>query len=125
MTDLVNLKDILNNISVEYNIPIDELMKYSKNKKTKKKCCLCRARKQDGQQCTRKSKPNSIFCGKHLDKRNYGCISDEPYIDCRVIRNNDKVYYIDDYNIVYESLGANKYKIIGKKRDNNIEFLSQ
>ena len=32
MTDLVNLKDILNNISVEYNIPIDELMKYSKNK---------------------------------------------------------------------------------------------
>ena len=32
----------------------------------------CKARKQDGQQCSRRHKPNELFCGKHIRNQKYG-----------------------------------------------------
>ena len=30
---------------------------------------ICIAIKQDGFQCTRRSKPDGLYCGKHIDNR--------------------------------------------------------
>ena len=32
----------------------------------------CKARKQDGTQCSRRHKPNELFCGKHIKNQKYG-----------------------------------------------------
>ena len=32
----------------------------------------CKARKQDGNQCSRRHKPNELFCGKHIKNQKYG-----------------------------------------------------
>lgn len=118
---IVNLNDILTNISKEYDIPLKDLMKYSqKNTKT---ICKCRARKADGLQCTRRSKNNSLFCGKHMDKRNFGCVADEEFIECSITKEKDTIYYIDEYGIMYKKLEENKFKIIGRKNLNTIEYI--
>ena len=123
MSDIVNLNDILSNISSEFNIPIGDLMKYS-SKKCKKKNCLCKARKQDGLQCTRRSRPNSMFCGKHISKRNYGCVSDEESVECRVIKESNISYFVDDYGIVYSKHPdiPDKFLVLGTYKNNKINL---
>lgn len=32
----------------------------------------CKSRKQDGNQCSRRHKPNELFCGKHIKNHKYG-----------------------------------------------------
>jgi hypothetical protein len=63
---------IIKHISNDYNIPYNELEKYYKETKNNvKSLCICRATKQDGKQCTRKSRIGSLYCGKHSEKKNY------------------------------------------------------
>jgi hypothetical protein len=122
------ITNILNNISKDYNIPLSDLVKYYDNdilSNNKKRQSICKARKQDGFQCTRKSKPTSIFCGKHIDNRRFGCVSNLDYIECRLITINQKKYYCDEFNFIYELLSEEpiKYKIVGMKNNNDIDFL--
>jgi len=124
-TQIIN---ILNSISKDYNIPITELVKYSNNSNinsSKKRNCICKARKQDGFQCTRKSKPTSMFCGKHINNRKFGCISNEDYIECKSILYENQQYYFDEFNFAYEQIEGPiiKYKIIGMRNNGEIEFL--
>ena len=91
--DILNLyseqvKNILNDISKDFGIDKSLLhAKYLKldnlktTKKRKKKTelapsCLCMARKQDGNQCTRRRKPDGEYCGKHIKNRKYGRVDD-------------------------------------------------
>ena len=121
------IDDILTNISNDYGIPLNDLAKYVDketihNKSPSTSCC--RARKQDGNRCTRKSKPNSIFCGKHITNRKYGCINNETYIELKYFNHGDSSYYTDEYNIVYKKLNDNKYEIVGIKLSNDIQYLN-
>ena len=38
----------------------------------------CKARKQDGTQCSRRHKPNEHFCGKHIHSQKYGVFKFSP-----------------------------------------------
>jgi len=74
-----NTIDILINISKDYNIPIDELMKYidiktklvekKKKENTINKCC---AKINNGNRCSRKALKDIKFCKKHSENQTYG-----------------------------------------------------
>lgn len=87
-----------------------------KKKRTKVKApvdpaTICMARKQDGNQCTRRKKIGEDYCGKHIKNRKYGRI-DEPSpqfdkksskgsIATKVQTLGGKEYLVDEHNIVY------------------------
>jgi len=147
------LKSILDNISQEYNI--DSNILYAKyinnailktnltvNKKKKKQKVtkgkiLCMARKQDGNQCTRRPKPSSEYCGKHIKNRKYGrvdnnhtqivdkLIDDDNYIMTWIEEFNGKSYLVDTNNVVYTN-NVSSPSIIGKKiGEGKLELLTQ
>mgnify|MGYP003686530015 FL=1 len=92
------------------------------------------ARKQDGNQCTRRRKQEGEFCGKHIKNKKYGRIDDnsnivgklaedDNYIMTWVEIFNGKEYLVDTNNIVYTK-NISSPKIIGKKlSDGVIEYL--
>jgi len=131
-----NIKSILDNISIDYNLDKEDLYKYLEKKssnKVKNTCSnLCMARKQDGNQCTRKKKYND-YCGKHVNNQKYGRIDDcshliedfsedENYIMVWTEKYKNIDYLVDSNNIVYTNNIENP-KIIGKKVNNLIEFI--
>lgn len=138
------MKKILLDISNKYDINKEELyinylnsdiLKNSSYlKKTRKKknsttnlLCLCMARKQDGNQCTRRRKDNLEFCGKHTNNKKYGRIDDysniidklaeDNYIMTWIEEFNGKEYLVDSNNIVYTK-DVSSPIIIGKKLTN-------
>ena len=54
-------------------------MDKKKRKKNKQleKCELCMAKKADRQQCTRRRKGNSEYCGKHQNNLKFGRVDDD------------------------------------------------
>lgn len=132
-----NIKLILDNIATDYNIDKNELYKYLENKKKNNdipNSCnnLCMARKQDGNQCTRKKKYND-YCGKHVNNQKHGRIDDcdnlvedlsqdENYIMVWKENYENKEYLIDSNNIVYTN-NVDNPQIIGKKINNLIKFI--
>jgi hypothetical protein len=124
------LNTIFKHISKDYDIPLENFKKYYKLiEKNTKNTNLCKARKQDGLQCTRKSKSNSIFCGKHIEKRKFGCMTDDNIIELTPFTYKGNDYFCDDFNIVYKQInetedGTIQYKILGIKDNNIIQFVS-
>lgn len=88
---------------------------------------LCRARKQDGERCTRRKKDGIEFCGKHINNRRYGCYDDNnnivdhnKLINLKKILIKNEYYYIDENNILYNiSSKKGMYTIVGKLMDTN------
>ena len=92
------MNDVINAIALDYNLDEQELItKYlPKNQiiqddtKTKRKrklipkddCCV--GRKQFGEQCTRRKKDNSEFCGSHMKSLPYGRIDDSKDFLCKI-----------------------------------------
>jgi hypothetical protein len=115
---------IFNQIESDNKITIDDRDKYTQmainffEKKKESKPTICQANKADGYRCTRKCKPGKTFCGKH-QKQKFGCFDIENTIQLKKIIENDATLYLDSDNILYKPLPDNKYKIIGKKRQNN------
>ena len=100
-----SIDHMLKNISKDYNIPLDDLLKYylSDNRNENlDKINICKARKQDGLQCTRKSKLGNVFCGKHIENRKWGCIMDSDIIELTQYEFENKILYLDELNLVYE-----------------------
>ena len=146
------INEIIVAISIDYNLDENELIeKYSpklqaiqeqtkvKRKRKsipKEQCCL--GRKQFGEQCTRRKKNGSDFCGSHMKSLPYGRIDDQKEHLCKVkgkrgrkkkkvsIEENEEYiqtwidkdlgdkYLIDKYNTVYTN-NPESPKIIGKK----------
>ena len=123
--------ELITNIASNYDIPAIKLMEmvdYTKLNslisatEPKVKAGICQARKQDGQRCTRKSKENSKFCGKHIHSQKYGCVNVEaedtpPTISLTIEESNGDKYLVDSSNIVYQYCDTNhdRVKIIGHK----------
>ena len=62
----INDKDTKNFIkSLNFTIPLRKKTILSYEEK-------CKARKQDGAQCSRRHKPGELFCGKHIHNQKYG-----------------------------------------------------
>ena len=139
------LKDVLTDISKNYDIKRDVLFNKYLNmdslkgcKKRKRKNVksenLCMARKQDGNQCTRRRKDGCDFCGKHIKNRKYGRIDDnsniidklaedDNYIMTWVENFNGTEYLVDSNNIVYTK-DVDCPSIVGKKiSDGVIQFV--
>tara|TARA_B100000575_G_C23142004_1_gene664875 strand:- start:6057 stop:6635 length:579 start_codon:yes stop_codon:yes gene_type:complete len=118
------LKDISKTYSVDYktletkyigngnnNINLDiPLVTKPKRKKIKSlsKDKLCMARKADGQQCTRRRKDCTEFCGKHSGTLKFGRIDDEDklsknenFVQCSAIQIDGTDYLIDKNRVVY------------------------
>ena len=150
------INELIIAISVDYNIDENELLlKYSpklqsiqETTKIKRKrksipkehCCL--GRKQFGEQCTRRKKSGSDFCGSHMKSLPYGRIDDNKdhlckvkgkrgrkkkntnvlednseYIQTWVDKDLGDAYLIDKYNTVYTN-DPDSPKIMGKKNIN-------
>lgn len=124
------LSNILKTISQKFDIPEDELENISKEHcKIHLKSGICIARKQDGDQCTRKSKEGSVFCGKHIVNQKYGCVNDELVIELTTIFIDDVLYYMDPHCILYlkenDIEGNVKYKPVGKKGTQKNYFIDK
>jgi hypothetical protein len=71
----------LKDLSKKYNIKDKDVKNFMKSLNftipLRKKTILsyeqtCKARKQDGGQCSRRHKPGELFCGKHIHNQKYG-----------------------------------------------------
>jgi hypothetical protein len=118
----------------------------------------CKARKQDGTQCSRRHKPNETFCGKHIHNQKYGLYklvgksvksqslekksikpstekikkgrksknkkeeienSQQHILLLKSVQIQNKYYYIDKYNVLYNPDPINgQYEIIGRLKNN-------
>jgi len=107
--------NMLNNLSV----------KKKKKKNKLEPSLLCMARKQDGNQCTRRRKGVVEYCGKHIKNRRFGRIDehsnnidklaeDDNYIMTWVEIFGGEEFLVDSNNVVY-SRDITSPKIVGKK----------
>ena len=76
-----NIKKTFDILSKKYKITEKDkyifMNSFDSNIPMRKKTILtyeqkCKARKQDGNQCSRRHKPNESFCGKHIKNQKYG-----------------------------------------------------
>ena len=153
----------IDNLSKKYKITKRDKNKLIKTIKLKnplrKKTIIsyedrCKARKQDGGQCSRRHKQNEHFCGKHILNHKYGTfpltcltqkvskeenieehvrnkqsnktkkldIAKSNVITLRSVQINNKHYYIDKFNILYNPEPVNGlYEIIGKLTDESTD----
>lgn len=125
-----NLKLILEDISTKYNLNKEELIEnylsvninsnsniLSKKKKPLDECELCYAKKQDGERCTRRHKPNSDFCGKHINNQKFGRFENSSENNCIITKREiiqNKTYLVDKNGIVYTD-NINSPTIVGTK----------
>jgi hypothetical protein len=79
------------------------------------RCCAKRA---TGEQCTRRKKEGSEYCGTHMKGTPHGIVdsSDEPKINTQKVELwaqdiKGIVYYIDKYNNVYDTADIIKNKL--------------
>ena len=130
LSDRVNLSEIiamLQTIASDFNLPEHELLRYVDDLKCEKvflqseeatpmdQMDVCKARKQNGHQCTRRSKDATDFCGKHIKTQKYGCV--EISLDLKPFEYDSKQYMIDCDNILYQSCEGpeGSMKIVGKR----------
>ena len=131
------METILSKIAQDYNLDNTDLQKYLDNDSdlqtitfAKKNTgnIICRARKQDGQRCTRRCKDESDFCGKHIKNQKYGCVQDSvknDIISVDEIYYNDTKYLVDEDSIVYIQKD-DQYEIVGKQmKSGKISFLKE
>lgn len=131
------MESILSRIANDYKIDNLELLKYLDDDKDLKSITfvkkntgntICKARKQDGQRCTRRCKEDSEFCGKHIKNQKYGCVQDcvkTNIINAEEIYYNDIKYLVDDDKVVYLQNGE-QYEIVGKQSKNGkIHFINE
>ncbi len=135
------MEGVLERISTDYHLNKTDLLKYLDGEpelnnislpKKNTGATICRARKQDGQRCTRRCKDDSQFCGKHIKHQKFGCVQDT---SCSDTITTDELYYnemkylVDDNDIVYlerDINGNDNYEIVGKRMKNGkIYFLKE
>ena len=109
----------------------------------------CGARKQDGQQCSRRHKPHEKYCGKHIKNRPFFIYNgtdiitsksktisvsvkkrterkqrnSDDIIVLKIVQVNNKYYYMDRHRILYNPEPVNGcYEVIGKLNNNEEIF---
>jgi len=110
----VNKKDFIRNIEeyiMNYESVVIDKQDLTKRKRVKNsvplcdKCCALRA---NGEQCSRRRKDNSKFCGTHIKGIPHGEITNEPpkkthkTVQLWIQEIHGINYYIDDSNNVYD-----------------------
>lgn len=105
--------------NVDFNIFAPKKRPRKKNKQVTKDE-LCMARKADSCQCTRRRKPGSDYCGKHINNLKHGRIDDneeysnnDKFIHCSITTINGKQYLMDQNDIIYTNDVENP-TILGK-----------
>ena len=154
------IRGLLTTLAKDYNITKKDQTKFMKglNLQTplRKKTILtyeekCKARKQDGTQCSRRHQANSSFCGKHIKNQRYGVyeltdVTRSPenvkpapkkrgrkakkkkdpenkneLLTLKSVQIKDKYYYIDKHNILYNPEPVNGLYEIIGKLTGNLE----
>lgn len=138
----VEIKKILLEISSEYNIDKNILLRKYINednlRKTPQKqtgtMYKCMARKQDGNQCSRRKKGVSDYCGKHMKNPKFGRIDDNADIVNTLAEDDNYImtsletidgveYLVDSNNILFTN-DVDSPMIIGKKMDDHVKMLN-
>lgn len=105
-TELDNLKDILNEGKIE-KITQEDLLKRKRVKNFVPYFDRCIGKKSNGEQCTRKRRPNSKLCGTHEKGVPHGvydvssCVVRKVNVYACEIKGI--VYYLDDDGNVYDT----------------------
>jgi hypothetical protein len=86
---------------------------FHKRKRTKNYisiCDRCSANRASSEQCTRRKKDGSDYCGTHVKGTPHGIIGDQPQshprtheIEVSVREINGIIYYLDNFNNVYQT----------------------
>ena len=121
---IIEIKKCLENINLDDKIKSDivncldnmEPVKLTKDdflKRKRIKTCVpiylkCKARRANGEQCTRKRKDDICYCGTHEKNRPHGEIEDDnnseyKKIEVWVEEINGITYYIDKFKNVYKT----------------------
>ena len=117
----------------DYNTLTLEKEDFSKRKRIKSfvpHYLRCNAKRASGEQCTRKKKDESSYCGTHDKNRPHGVIEcgdcDEEKLTKMAVwpqEINGILYYIDNYNNIYKSeeIISNKINpnVIAKYKEEN------
>lgn len=105
-TELETLKEILNDSKIE-KITQEDLLKRKRVKNFVPYFDRCIGKKSNGEQCTRKRRPNSKLCGTHEKGVPHGvysessCVVRKVNVYAREIKGI--VYYLDDDGNVYDT----------------------
>lgn len=110
ITDEKKLSEFLNFIYDFQQIEItkDDFLKRKRIKNTIPENNRCNACKAGGEQCTRRRKENSLFCGTHLKGAPHGEVceeatnNDKKTIDITATQINGVIYYIDNIKNIYK-----------------------
>lgn len=99
-------EDILTFVE-NYDVLVFEKEDLEKKKVVLPSNCRCIAKKSDEEQCTRRNKKNSEFCGTHEEKRPYGVIEEAErpttqQIHVWVQEIKGILYHIDNGGNVYK-----------------------
>lgn len=135
---------ILDRVAKDYNINRASLEQYKEAEEAKDKYSiapslrpnktgLCLAKKQDGQQCTRRCREGSNFCGKHIKSHKFGCVTDDIDEIFESIKMTPEIYQgtkvlVDEEGIVYKYTDENQdsVEIIGRKSsEGNIYLIGE
>jgi hypothetical protein len=110
--DFSSKSDLLKFI-YDYNALTLEKEDFSKRKRVKSfvpHYLRCNAKRANGEQCTRKKKDNSCYCGTHDKNRPHGVIECEMCDEEKLTKMavwpeeiNGILYYIDDFGNIYKS----------------------
>ena len=124
-----NLEEVFKKISTQYDISYDELNnKFIRENSffssiivnESDESIICKAIKQDGFRCTRKSKPNCDFCGKHIKKQTKALTDNNLSITMTNITIDGKNYLVDNNNILFSLPDSeNRTTIVGQLKNNN------
>ena len=120
-----NTKSTLLQFIYDYNSMTLEKEDFSKRKRVKSfvpHYLRCTAKRANGEQCTRKKKDDSCYCGTHDKNRPHGVIECGECKEQELTKMsvwpqeiNGILYYIDNYNNIYKS-----EEIISNKINPNI-----
>ena len=128
LPDRVHISEIIEMIQTiadDFNLPEHELLRYIDDLKCEKVFLpseeatpmdhMCKARKQNGQQCTRRSKEATYFCGKHVKTQKYGCV--DISLDLKPFEYESKQYFMDGDKILYQPCEGpeGSMRIVGKQ----------
>jgi hypothetical protein len=109
---------------VEINITSEDFIKRKRVKNIVPSYDRCKAKRSDGDRCTRRKKKGGDYCGTHCKGQPHGVIDEEqqkPTFKKITVKAQDIkgiVYYIDNHNNVYDShdiiCGVRNPKVIAK-----------
>lgn len=93
------------------NLQKEDFNKRKRNKNVVNDCEKCKAKRSNGEQCSRKHRDGFDFCGTHCKGTPYGVIGDDE-VKCADVKRKVELFGIDEDGIIkYVDKEKKEYKL--------------